>query len=85
VSPAALAEEVEAFITHPVPYELGEGRAKLRGDVRTIALASLLGDLVDLVAADAVSAESVTGAIRGAIAAGIECRHRPISPSAPEA
>lgn len=82
MSPVVLAEEVEAFITHPVPYGLDEGRAELRGDVRTIALASLLGDLV---AADAVSAESVTGAIRGAIAAGIECRHRPVSPSAPEA
>jgi hypothetical protein len=72
VSPAALAEEIEAFITHPVPYELGDGRAKLRGDTRTVALASLLGSLTDLIAEDTVSAESVAAAIHAAIATATE-------------
>lgn len=68
MSPAALAEEIEAFITHPVPYELGEGRAKLRGDTRTVALAALLGALTDLITAGTVTGESVAEAIHAAIA-----------------
>lgn len=68
MSPAVLAEEIEAFITHPVPYELGDGRAQLRGDTRTVALASLLGALTDLIAADVVTGESVAAAIQAAIA-----------------
>lgn len=69
MSPAALAEEIEAFITHPVPYELGEGRVKLRGDTRTLALASLLGTLTDLITANTVTGESVAAAIHAAITA----------------
>lgn len=67
---AALAAEVEAFITHPVPYELGDGRAQLRGDARTSALAHLLGDLAELLEHDQVNAETVTTAIRTALHAG---------------
>jgi hypothetical protein len=67
---AALAAEVEAFITHPVPYELGDGRAQLRGDVRTTALASLLGSLTDLIESSRVTTDAVIDAIRMAIQTG---------------
>ena len=69
MSPAALAEEIEAFITHPVPYELGNSRAQLRGDTRTVALASLLGALTDLITTGEVTGESVAAAIHDAITA----------------
>lgn len=72
MSPAALAEEIEAFITHPVPYELGDGRAKLRGDTRTVALAALLGALTDLITTGQVSGETVAEAIHAAISTATE-------------
>jgi hypothetical protein len=73
---AELAAEVEAFITHPAPYEIGDARAVLRGDVRTAALANLLGALTDLIGSDAITTDAVTAAIRAAIASGTKFQQR---------
>lgn len=67
---AGLDTEVEAFITRHVPYELGDQRAKVRADGRSLALAHLLGDLVDLIGHNAVTSDAVTAAIRAALALG---------------
>ena len=71
-----LAAEVEAFITHPVPYEIGKDRAKLRGDARTTALASLLGGLTTLIESGEVTTTSVADAIRAALRAGTDLQHQ---------
>ena len=66
-----LEAEIEAFITHPVPYELApDAREWLRTMVRTTATACLLGELAELIRRNTVTAESVTAAIRAALAAG---------------
>ena len=68
---ARLEAEIEAFITHPVPYELApDVREWLRTMVRTTATAYLLGELAELIRRNTVTAESVTAAIRAALAAG---------------
>jgi hypothetical protein len=71
-----LAAEVEAFITHPAPYEIGDARAVLRGDARTTALASLLGSLTDLIESSKVTADTVTDAIRQAIRTGTDIQQQ---------
>jgi hypothetical protein len=76
VDVAELAAEVEAFITHPVPYELGDGRAQLRGDARTAAFASLLGTLTALIESSEVTAHSVTDAIRAALKSGADLQQQ---------
>ena len=66
-----LAAEVEAFITHPAPYALGEGRAQLRADARTAAFATLLGSLIALIESGHLPPGPVADAIRAALDAGI--------------
>jgi hypothetical protein len=73
---AGLAAVVEAFITHPAPYEIGDARAVLRGDARTTALASLLGDLTDQIESGAVTPASVAAAIRAAIRVGTDMQRQ---------
>lgn len=68
----SLATEIETFITHPVPYALGDQRAELREQTRSIALAHLLGELAELIERDAVTTESVTAAVSAALTAGRE-------------
>lgn len=68
---AALGAEIEEFITTPAPYALDvEARVQLRETTRGTALAHLLGNLAELIENGTVDAESVTAAIRAALAAG---------------
>lgn len=66
-----LAAEIEEFISAPTPCALElEARVQLREMTRGVALAYLLGDLAELIEHSAVDAESVTAAIRAALAVG---------------
>jgi hypothetical protein len=69
---AELDAAIEAFITHPVPYALGDARPVLREQTRAIAFAHLLGELAELIKRDAVTTESVAAAVFAAIAAGTD-------------
>jgi hypothetical protein len=68
---AVLAAEIEEFVTLPTPYALDvKTRVQLRESTRGTALAHLLGDLAELIEHGVVDTESVTAAIRAALAAG---------------
>ena len=73
MSPTVLDDEITAFLTHLVPYDLDPfQRAQVRAAVRLTAAAHLFGALSDLICHDTVTRDTVTAAIQAAINAGID-------------
>ena len=80
MSPDVLDEEITAFLTRLVPYDLDPfQRAQLRAAVRLTAAAHLFGALLDLICRDTVTCETVTAAIQAAINAGIDYQREQIT------
>jgi hypothetical protein len=84
VSPAALLEdEIEAFLTHAVPYDLDPNRrVQLRTAVKLTAAAYLFGALTELIGSDQVTTETVAWAVRAAIKAGLDYQRDQLAPVA---